>query len=110
MTDKFAGEGGFYPTCKDAMDKLSEATKDYEGSLQQLQSSAGQNFDEIRRGEDETIQKTQELLLDNQQLIQKYYDEMNAVRQLMAELQALVNQYKAAEAAAIAATQAAYGY
>ena len=44
MTDAFAGEGGFIPTCKDALEELDSATQDYENSLNELQKQGGFTF------------------------------------------------------------------
>lgn len=110
MADAFAGEDGFYGVCKDAFEKLDNATKDYEGSLKNLQDSAGQDFNEIGSGLDNVINQTQNLLSGNRELINSYIDQLNAVRSVINELEALVAEYKNAETAAKAATAAAYGY
>lgn len=103
MADVFAGEGGFYPTCADAMDKLADATKEYQEAIDELTREATENEDRI-------LQKTQELIYSNDELINKYYAEMDAVRALMVELDGLIAKYEAARQSAIAATQAAYAY
>ncbi len=114
MTDTFAGndegEGGFLPTCRDAFKQLDEATKQYQTDLGELQQSAGTDFDNIRNGIDENIGKTQELITNNDELIRSYQDQLSAIGAVISELQQLVSQYNAARDAAIAATEAAYGY
>lgn len=114
MTDTFAGndegEGGFLPTCRDAFKQLDEATKQYQTDLGELQQSAGTDFDNIRNGIDENISKTQELITNNDELIRSYQDQLSAIGAVISELQQLVSQYNAARDAAIAATEAAYGY
>ena len=114
MTDTFAGnnegEGGFLPTCRDAFKQLDEATKQYQTDLGELQQSAETDFDNIRNGIDETIGKTQELIINNNELIRSYQDQLSAIGAVISELQQLVSQYNAARDAAIAATEAAYGY
>ena len=110
MADAFAGEDGFYGVCKDAFEKLDNATKDYEGSLKNLQDSAGQDFNEIGNGLDNVINQTQNLLNGNRELINSYINQLDAVRSVINELEVLVAEYKAAETAAKAATAAAYGY
>lgn len=114
MTDTFAGndegEGGFLPTCRDAFKQLDDATKQYQTDLGELQQSAGTDFDNIRNGIDENIGKTQELITNNDELIRSYQDQLSAIGAVISELQQLVSQYNAARDAAIAATEAAYGY
>lgn len=110
MADVFAGEGGFIPTVQEAMDKLDDITNEYQTDLNELQNAADQDFGSIKDGIDDTIFKTQELISSNNDLISKYQEELNAIGAVISQLQALVSQYKLAESAAIAATEAAYGY
>ncbi len=114
MTDTFAGndegEGGFLPTCRDAFKQLDEITKQYQIDLGELEQSAGTNFENIKNGIDENIGKTQELIVNNDELIRSYQDQLSAIGAIISELQQLVSQYNAAKNAAIAATEAAYGY
>ena len=110
MADVFAGEGGFVPTVQEAMDKLDDTTNEYQNDLNELQNTADQDFGSIKNGIDDTISKTQELITNNSDLISKYQEELNAIGAVISQLQALVSQYELAKNAAIAATEAAYGY
>lgn len=110
MADTFAGEGGFVPTCKDAMEQLNAATETYEQDLNQVQQAAGQNFGDIQRGIDDTKMKTEELIQDNGVLIQTYQDQLNEVRKVINELQSLRSQYDSVKIAAQQAAEAAYNY
>lgn len=110
MANAFGGEDGFLGVCKDAFDELDKATETYENSLNELQDQAGENFEEIYNGIDETIGQTEELIVTNDELIGKYEDEMSAIGELMSELDALVEKYNAARDAAIEAVEAAYRY
>ena len=110
MADVFAGEGGFVPTCEDAMNELAEVTQEYQDDLNELQSTAGFTYSELENGIDQVITDTQELIYDNTELINKYGDELQAVKLLLDELKDLTAQYQAAKDAAIAATEAAYKY
>lgn len=110
MANAFGGEEGFYGVCKDAFDKLDLATQDYEQSLKDLQESAGQNFEEISNGIDNTINNTEQLLWDNQELIESYENELKAIKEVIDELDSLIAKYKEAENAAKAATEEAYRY
>ncbi len=110
MADAFAGEGGFEPTCEEALGQLNEATKDYEDSLRNVENTAGITFDAIVNGENEAIQTAQGLLQKNNELINAYNQELNAIRNVIAQLNEMINKYNAAKDAANAATQAAYNY
>lgn len=110
MADTFAGEGGFIPTCKDAMEQLNAATETYEQDLNQVQQAAGQDFGDVQRGIDETKTKTEELIQDNGILIQTYQDQLNAIQNVINELQSLCSQYNAVKIAAQQAAEAAYNY
>lgn len=110
MADVFAGEGGFIPTCKDAFIELDETTKDYKDSLDDLAYSAGIDFDMIGEGYDETIDRAQQLLEKNDELIQKYDDQIQAILKVIEELDRLIDKYEDAYEAAKQATRAAYEY
>lgn len=110
MADVFSGEGGFASVCKEAMNDLAKVTNDYQTDLNELENAAGMDFDSIRSGIDDTINKTEALISDNGELITSYQNELSAIGAVIQELQMLVSQYNAARDAAIAATQAAYGY
>ena len=110
MTDKFAGDGGFISSCEEAFIKLEEKTKEYQSSLDDLQASAGVNFDTIAEGYDRNIQLAQDLLYANDDLINKYNEQINAIQSVIAQLDQLIARYTQAKNEAIAATQAAYSY
>lgn len=110
MADVFAGEGGFIPTCRDAFEELDQATRDYRYSLDELESSAGINFDAISEGYDKSIEKARDLLYANNDLIIKYMEEANAILDVIAQLEKLIAKYNEAKIAAIAATKAAYKF
>ena len=110
MADVFAGEGGLIPTCKDAFRELDQVTKDYQDSLDNLESAAGVDFDSIAAGYDENIEKAQDLLYANDDLINKYTEEINAILDVISQLEDLIGKYGEAQAAAIAATEAAYAF
>ena len=110
MTDVFAGEDGFLGVCKDAFDQLHDATKDYEDGLDELENTGRIDFESIGEGIDENINRTQQLISDNTELINSYEQELTAIGNVIAQLDDLVNKYNAAKDAAIAATKAAYEY
>lgn len=110
MVDTFAGEGGFIPTCSEAMEELDDATEEYEKELDQLEKAAGVDFDNISDGIDKTIRETQKLLEENNDLIDKYEEEMDSIGNLMDDLDSLIEKYEDARIAAEEATEAAYTY
>lgn len=110
MTDIFAGDGGFIPSCSEAFDKLKELTKDYQDSLNELESSAGINFDSISSGYDNTISQVENLIDSNDELIDRYNQQIDAIQTIISQMDTLISKYTAAKNEAIAATKAAYGY
>ena len=110
MTEVFAGEGGFLGVCKDAFDQLNEVTRDYEDGLDELENTGRIDFESIGEGIDQNIERTQQLITDNTELINTYEQELAAIGNVIAQLDDLVNKYNEAKNAAIAATEAAYKY
>lgn len=110
MADVFAKEGGLIPTCKEAFEELDQATRDYQDSLDDLESAAGIDFDSIAAGYDENIDKAQDLLYANDDLINKYMEEIDAILDVINQLEDLIAKYEEAQAAAVAATEAAYAF
>ena len=110
MTEVFAGEGGFLGVCKDAFDQLHDATKDYEDGLDELENIGRISFESIGEGIDENIDRTQQLITDNTELINSYEQELTAIGNVISQLDDLVEKYNSAKDAAVAATKAAYEY
>ena len=110
MADAFAGEGGFIPTCKDALNELDEATKEYEDDLVELQYQGGFTFNDIVAGENEAIYTAMNLLQVNNELINSYKAEFDALNAVLGQLNGLINQYGSAQNAANNAAEAAYKY
>ena len=110
MADTFAGEGGFIPTCKDALIELDGATKDYEDSLLDLQYQGGFTFNDIVAGENEAIYTAMGLLQVNNELINSYKAEFDALNAVLGQLDGLIGKYGSAQNAANAAAEAAYKY
>ena len=110
MTDVFAGDEGFLGVCKDAFDQLHEATRDYEDGLDELEVTGRIDFESIGEGIDEDIDRTEQLINDNTELINTYEQELAAIQSVIGELDGLIDKYNAAREAAIAATKAAYDY
>ena len=110
MVDVFAGEGGFEEVTKRALQEIAEATAEYDEDLHNLADTAGVAFDDVCYGIDETIEFTEALLDDNNDLIDSYDRQLDAVKKVIDEVDALVNKYNDARVAAERATEAAYKY
>ena len=110
MADKITGEGGFLPTCKDAFEELDQATNDYMTGIEELQKQANVNFEDIKNGIDESITATEELLADNNELIDSYEAEIEAIKGVLDQLDGLITKYEEASEAAKKATEDAKNY
>jgi TP901 family phage tail tape measure protein len=107
MADKFAGEGGFIPTCENAFKQLDEALLTYRNNLSETSECSGVDFNKIAEGYDMNIQKAKELLEENDKLLEKYKAQLEAVQDVLREVNLLEAAYKAvAEAAISAVTEA----
>ena len=94
MTDKFAGEGGFIPTCEQAFDNIIDVTKDYQNELDQMASTADINLSQVKAGVDDTSDSMSDLIVNNSELISQMYDELSAISLIKAEAHALIMEYQ----------------
>lgn len=110
MIDKFAGEGGFGPTCEGALNKLAETTEQYETDLEKLQEAAAVSFKEIAKSIDPVLEKTGQLVKDNDTLFDSYQKQVGAINNVLNALRNLTAQYDGARQAASNAAEASYKY
>lgn len=110
MIDKFAGEGGFGPTCEEALNKLAETTEQYETDLGKLQEAAAVSFEEITKSIDPVLEKTGQLVKDNDALFSSYQKQVDAINNVLNALRNLTAQYEGARKAASDAAEASYKY
>lgn len=103
MADKFAGEGGFIPTCENAFKQLDEALLTYRNNLSETSERSGVDFNKIAEGYDMNIQKAKELLEENDKLLEKYKAQLEAVQNVLQEVKQLEEAYRGVAAAAISA-------
>lgn len=103
MADKFAGEGGFIPTCENAFKQLDEALLTYKNNLSETSERSGVDFNKIAEGYDMNIQKAKELLEENDKLLEKYKAQLEAVQDVLQEVKQLEEAYRGVAAAAISA-------
>jgi hypothetical protein len=110
MADKISGEGGLAQTTEDAMNRIKDATAEYDKQVELLANTAEKTTTEIGKGLDNDINKTQQLVKDNTQLINAYDNELKAVKNVCDQIDELIKKYGTAETAAKKATEAAYKY
>ena len=110
MIDKFAGEGGFIPTCEDALNQLAETTEQYETDLAELQEAAAVSFKEVAKSIDPVLEKTGQLVKDNDALFSSYQKQVDAINNVLNALRNLTAQYDGARKAALNAAEASYKY
>ena len=110
MIDKFAGEGGFIPTCQDALNQLAETTEQYETDLAELQEAAAVSFEEVAKSIDPVLEKTGQLVKDNDALFSSYQKQVDAINNVLNALRNLTAQYDGARKAALNAAEASYKY
>lgn len=109
MTRKFCDDAdGFLPSTERAWEELSEVTQQYQNDLDILANAAGIDFSEIAEGIDHTIYETQALLWNNGELINQYWNEINAIQAVVRQLNDMINMYNQAQQAAINAASAAH--
>jgi hypothetical protein len=110
MLESIAGEGGFEQIATEATNNVKDATEDYETSLNNVAASADVDFTAIGNGIDSTVDSTEALLEDNQELLDSYDDEITKIKEVITNMTTLIAKYNSAAAAAQRATTAAYDY
>lgn len=110
MINEFTGPDGFKNQTLESMDALSQATRDYEDDLRDVQQASGEVFDDVEAGIDKNIPKTQDLIEENRELNDQYQDQIDKIKELNAELDQNLAKYKDITDAAKQAATAAYDY
>ena len=110
MINEFTGPDGFKNQTLESMDALSQATRDYEDDLKDVQQASGEVFDDVETGIDKNIPKTQDLIEENRELNDQYQDQIDKIKELNAELDQNLAKYKGITDAAKQAATAAYDY
>lgn len=103
MVDTIVGEGGFLYVVDDFFIRLKNAANDFLLELQDIE-------DESKAAVEETEEYYKELTKKNQEAIDAAKDEANAIHNVRTEVQKLISDYGAAKAAAVEASEAAWGY
>lgn len=110
MSDKVAGDGGFIPACQDAFDRITEATKNYRDELDAMAQVAGVDLLSVRMGVDDLVFSFENLIMDNDELLGRMFEELTTIQSLRMQAQALMMQYNGVYEAALAAASAIHEF
>lgn len=108
MIDKIAGEGGFGPVSNEVIHQIMETWNEYQANMDAVQAASNQDFASMKEGIDATSEATKALLQNNNNLIESYSKEVEAVRKVFNEIKGLVTAYASAASAATKAATAAH--
>lgn len=108
--DTADAQGGFKQFLDTPVQEAKQSLQQYQAELQVLSNVANQNFADYQQGYDLVIAQSEQFLKNNQDLINAYNDELNAVQSVIDAAYELVAAYNAAEQAAIDAATAANYY
>jgi len=107
MADIFSGPGGFAEVTQDSWYEIKDAENEYAKDMQDLEIIAGQTFETIIEGQDDSLEKGNELIKQNEELINLYGNELAAVQAVYDEVRNLRDMYYEKEQAAIQAAATA---
>ena len=110
MSDKVAGDGGFIPACQDAFDRITEATKNYRDELDAMAQVAGVDLLSVRMGVDDLVFSFENLIMDNDELLGRMFEELTTIQSLRMQAQALMMQYRGVYESALAAASAIHEF
>ena len=110
MADVIIGEGGLNGVCKDAFEDLHNATAQFEKDLTQIETNAGQTFKEIAEGGNNAYDKVKDLVEENNKLIESCSTEVEAIKNVINELDLLIAKYDEVIKAARDAATKGYDY
>ena len=94
MIDYINGEGGFLPVTQASFEDLTEVTRNYEMELAQMAAEAGVDLDMVSQGVDQVKDEFELLGMENAELIQLMYGELQAILDLRQVAQGLVTEYQ----------------
>lgn len=104
------GKGGFVKTVKDGWNKIDTAQNTYKADLGKLETAAGTTFKKILDGENGVYNQIDPLIKKNDELIDKYADELGAVQLVYAETMKLKKMFDQQAESAKKAAEEAYNY
>ena len=94
MMDAMTKEGGFVPTCQQAFEKVSEASKEYKNDVKETAESAGTDFEKTKEGVSALAEQTSKLITANDALMTNMDKEMTKVASLRDYIHSLAEAYK----------------
>lgn len=104
MITSFAGEGGFSAQCQTAYEAIKAAQDVYQNSLKDLEEASGKTFGNIESDIDKDIDKTNDFIEKNNDLIDQIKNDLDKQWKLMTKtLAKLREEYEKLEKAAKAA-------
>ena len=110
MAEAFSGDEGFAKVTVQSWEEIKTSQKGYADDIAKLEEVSKQTFDAIVQGEDDAIVKSEALIEENQAIIDKYGDELNAVKKCYDEVNKLIDAHKKEMEAAKKAAEEAYNY
>ena len=103
MSEKYTQE--LIPSVEAGMARILEQNEIWHRNLEEIEAASGRTFSEVARGIDETVEETKALLENNQELINQYGEETDAVQAVEAALGSLIQSYDSVRNSAITAAQ-----
>lgn len=93
MADQIYADGSFEPTYEQALADIGDATQRYEQELDTLKSQYGDVFDGLGNSADASAEKINGLIGTTSTLITTYNDEVDAIKNLVGQAEALAKFY-----------------
>ena len=93
MADEIFKEGGFEATYEEALERIKEATKEYEEDLKELQETANVTFENLGEDIDKTQNEVQQLIGDTAELNQTFQNEVDQIQNIITQIDSLKNKY-----------------
>jgi hypothetical protein len=102
MADKFCnGSSGFTDICEKGLKGLSTATYEYQGDLSDLEDAAGISFGNIDDYISDSIDYTENLMQDNDDVIKQYDELLTSTQKLYEEMKNNAEAFDSARSSAI---------
>ena len=110
LIDQIASEGGFEEVSNRLLDELEREANELKTSLEEIETVAGNTFENVISSQNDIIDNNIELLNDNSELIDSYKELTDGVVDLYQDLIDLMNAYEQAAKDAKDAAEDAYNY
>ena len=110
MAKAFTGPGGFAETIKDSFKEIAGQRDQYSEDLDKLEEQADVNFGKIQDDTDYTIEKTLELIQDNDELLSKEQAHLQSIYNIIDAVRELKQTWEGAKTAGERAVSVANDY